>query len=237
MLTSVLPPFASPCRFFVSVQQPINEEGGVPHANRGQHANQRLPHHAQRPLLLRYKRRFSFTSVFLGFFSRKTLNTLTHDYQLLSSNRGHDDEHAAHRNQRHGDPPNHQGGGSEERHGRNHSHKEDVLWILRSNSNAPKLTAKGPTWGSISELRSTHTISLSACDCEIVWPKKVSCIKIDGEGCVCSDCYKLVTVNIDIHLNFILKIGSCISFLCWHRSSKTHWGLNRASTARPLISL
>lgn len=64
ILTSVFLSFLALCRCFVSVQQPINDkEGSFPHANRGQHTNQRLPHNAQRPLLLRYTFSFSFTSV------------------------------------------------------------------------------------------------------------------------------------------------------------------------------
>lgn len=48
----------APCRRLVSVQQSVHvHEGGFPPARRGQHTDQRLPHHAQRPLLLRYKPR------------------------------------------------------------------------------------------------------------------------------------------------------------------------------------
>lgn len=52
---------------------------------------------------------------------------LIHSYPLLSSYRWDDDDLAAHGDQRHGDPSDHQGSGSEERHGRSHSYKEDVL--------------------------------------------------------------------------------------------------------------
>lgn len=63
VLTSVFNYFLAPHRCFVSVQQPIaGEERSFPNANGGQHANQRLPHDAQWPLLLRYKCGLSFNS-------------------------------------------------------------------------------------------------------------------------------------------------------------------------------
>lgn len=61
-----------PCRCLVSVQQPVHdEEGGFPLAHGGQHTDQRLPHHGQRPLLLRYHSLLSSSKnsgEFWGFF-------------------------------------------------------------------------------------------------------------------------------------------------------------------------
>lgn len=51
--------------------------------------------------------------------------------RLLLCNRWDDDDHTAHRDRRHGDPPGHQGSGSEDRNRGSHRHKEN--WkVLRS---------------------------------------------------------------------------------------------------------
>lgn len=116
-------PLCVPCRCPVSVQQPVVvETGGFPPAHGGQHTDQRLPHSAQRPLFLRYRRpsasQQSDFSLFV-FFSSNTRAVFPH--------RGHDDDHTAHGDQWRVDPSGHQGGGSEERHRRNDHHEEVVL--------------------------------------------------------------------------------------------------------------
>lgn len=72
------------------------------------------------PFSAHRKTQANFVGFFVCFFQ-------TQAAVFCVSHRGHDDDHAAHGDQRRVDAAGHQGGGPEERPGRHHRHQEVVL--------------------------------------------------------------------------------------------------------------